>query len=357
MQRWWSLFSILMFGLMVLVPSLLLAQPALFSKEVLLPDEQNNIDVFKKQSHAVVYVTRKSLRQDFFSFNVLEIPAGAGSGFVWSKQGYIVTNFHVIAEADRLEITLYDQSQWEAKVVGVAPEKDLAVLKIDAPKERLEPVVLGDSTTLAVGRKVLAIGNPFGLDTTLTVGVVSALGREIKAQNGRTIRDVIQTDAAINPGNSGGPLLNAASELVGVNTAIFSPSGASNGIGFAIPANTVARIVPELIKHGRIIRPVMGIEIVPDYWRQRYGIVGVPILTVTANMPAAKAGLIGFRRDRAGNTLLGDIIIGIDGNTVRDGDELLSRLERYQPGDSVEVTVKRENEIITLPIILVLPPS
>ncbi|MGV3592766.1 MAG: S1C family serine protease, partial [Gammaproteobacteria bacterium] len=224
-------------------------------------DEANNIEIFRAASPSVVYVTNTRLyRTSPFSMNVQEMPQGTGTGFVWDESGLIVTNDHVVQNADRVLIRLNDQSLWEAKVLGTAPDKDLALLKIDAPADKLIPLPLGDSSQLEVGRKVIAIGNPFGLDTTLTVGVVSALGREINSLTDRTIRDVIQTDASINPGNSGGPLLNSLGQLIGVNTQIVSPSGASAGIGFAIPVNTVKRVIPQLEKYGREIWPVLGIQ-------------------------------------------------------------------------------------------------
>ncbi|MCP4712937.1 MAG: trypsin-like serine protease, partial [Planctomycetes bacterium] len=221
-------------------------------------EEANTIEIYKKARRSVVYVTNVTLRRDFFSLNVHQIPQGAGSGFIWDDSGIVVTNYHVVHGASRVTITLYDHSNWNAEVVGLAPSKDIAVLRIDAPRSKIKALPLGNSSQLEVGRKVLAIGNPFGLDTTLTVGVVSALGREIDSMLDRKIHNVIQTDAAINPGNSGGPLLNSLGQLIGINTAIYSPSGASVGIGFAIPVNTVKKIVPQLIRHGRIIRPIIG---------------------------------------------------------------------------------------------------
>ena len=210
-------------------------------------DERNTIDLFQKIAPAVVSIKNAALRRDFFSLNIYEIPQGAGSGFVWDDQGHVVTNFHVIYQADKIEVVLDNQHTYEARLIGGAPEFDLAVVKIDAPKESLQPIALGSSKDLRVGQKVLAIGNPFGLDHSLSTGVVSALGRSIQSLTGRKINDVIQTDAAINPGNSGGPLLDSFGRLIGVNTAIYSPSGGSAGIGFAIPGDTVRRIVPQLI--------------------------------------------------------------------------------------------------------------
>jgi S1-C subfamily serine protease len=214
------------------------------------------------------------------------------------------------------------------------------VLRLLEPPDELVTLPLGDSTELAVGRKVLAIGNPFGLDTTLTTGVVSALGREIRAPSGRRIRGVIQTDAAINPGNSGGPLLNSLGQLVGVNTAIYSPSGASAGIGFAIPVNTVREVVPQLISYGRILRPIMGVELASDRWRARYSIEGVPIVRVFPGLPADDAGLRGMWQSRRGEIMLGDVITAIDGQAVGNHDDYLSIMEKHKPGDSVEVTVR-----------------
>lgn len=321
-------------------------------------DEHNTIEVFKKASPSVVYVTTTALKQDFFSFNVYEIPQGAGSGFIWDDKGHIVTNFHVIQGAKRITVTLHDHANWEASIIGLAPEKDLAVLKLEnAVDSELVMLPLGDSNELEVGRKVLAIGNPFGLDTTLTVGVVSALGREIKSVNNRTIRDVIQTDAAINPGNSGGPLLNSSGELIGVNTAIYSPSGASAGIGFAIPSVTVKKTVSQLIQYGRLIRPIIGVETAPDSWAKSYGLKGIPIVKVIPGLPAATAGLEGMRRDFRGRLILGDIIIGIDGQSVLNSDDLFSALEKFKPGDNVPITLLREEEVTTIDITVIAPDT
>jgi S1-C subfamily serine protease len=221
----------------------------------LAEDEKNTIDLFESASGSVVYITGIELRRSFFSLNIYEIPQGTGSGFMWDKDGRIVTNYHVIEDASRVEVTLADHSSWKAIVVGVSPDKDIAVLQISAPVDKLRPILIGESKNLRVGQKVFAIGNPFGLDQTMTTGIVSALGREIQSVTGRTIQDVIQTDAAINPGNSGGPLLDSAGRLIGVNTAIYSPTGASAGIGFAVPVDIVNRVVPEIIKFGKVMRP------------------------------------------------------------------------------------------------------
>lgn len=318
-------------------------------------DEQNNISVFKSASPSVVFVTNTQLRRQRFSLNVMEIPRGSGTGFIWDESGLIVTNFHVVQGANKITIELQSNKSYQATVVGSAPEKDIALLKIDAPDEDLQPLPLGDSTSLAVGRKVLAIGNPFALDTTLTVGVVSALGREIKSITNRTIKNVIQTDAAINPGNSGGPLLNSNGQLVGVNTAIYSPTGASAGIGFAIPVNAVKVIVPQLIEHGRLIRPVLGIETLTDYWTRRLRVKGVAILSVREDLPAAKAGMVGVREDRRGKIHLGDVIIAINGQNVINEDSLLNQLEQFSPGDTVEVTTLKDEKIRNYNVQLVAP--
>lgn len=321
----------------------------------LTPDELNNMAVFEQVSPSVVFVTQSQFRRQLFSRNVTEIPSGQGTGFIWDSSGLIVTNFHVVFRANRITITLASGESYDAEVVGTAPDKDLALLKIDAPDEELTAVEPGNSDTLAVGRKVLAIGNPFSLDTTLTVGVVSALGREIRSINQRTIKNVIQTDAAINPGNSGGPLLNSRGQLVGVNTAIYSPSGGSAGIGFAIPVNTLKTIIPQLLKHGRVLRPVLGVETLSDAWSRRLRIKGVAILSVKNGYPADRAGMIGLREDRRGKIHLGDVIIAINDDPVTNEDSLLSLLESYQPGDSVKVTSLRDDEIHHYEVMLAAP--
>lgn len=318
-------------------------------------DERNTIEIFEFASPSVVYVNRLQVVRDRRSFDLLSIPNGAGTGFIWSEDGHVVTNFHVVEGAQQVSITLPDQSSWPAEVVGLAPDKDLAVLKIKAPKDKLHALPMGDSDQLAVGRKVLAIGNPFGLDATLTTGVVSALGREIEAPNQRKIRNVIQTDAAINPGNSGGPLLNSAGELIGVNTMIYSPSGASAGIGFAIPVNIVKEIVPQLIEHGRLIRPIFGVEFAPAYWARRAGVDGVPLLHVAPGLPAARAGLIGARRGSWGRVELGDIIIALNDTPTPNHDEFLTLLEQHEPGDTLTVQYVRNGRVKQTQVTLAEP--
>ncbi len=307
-------------------------------------DEANSTEIFRKASASVVFVTNSALRRDFFSLNIQEIPQGAGSGFIWDASGLIVTNYHVIAGAQRLTVTLQDRSEHEAEVVGLAPEKDLAVLRITDPPDQLVTLPLGDSSELTVGRKVLAIGNPFGLDTTLTTGIVSALGREIQAPNNRRIRGVIQTDAAINPGNSGGPLLNSLGQLIGVNTAIYSPSGASAGIGFAIPVNTVREVVPQLISYGRILRPTIGVELASDRWVARYRIEGLPVVHVYPGMPAAQAGIVGAWRGQRGEIVLGDVITEVAGQPIGSNNDFYDVLESVSPGDTITIRTRRGDE-------------
>lgn len=328
------------------------ATPALFATD----DETNTVEVFRSASPSVVSVTNTALLRRPFSRRVEEADRGGGSGFVWNaNDGIIVTNFHVIYGANRIRVTLLDGTEYQAEVVGTAPEKDLAVLRIDAPPGSLSALPTGDSSELTVGSKVLAIGNPFGFDSTLTVGVVSALGREIKSLTDRTIKDVIQTDAAINPGNSGGPLINSRGRLVGVNTAIVSPSRASAGIGFAIPVNTVKEIVPDLIQYGRLYRPVLGIEYVPAVHTRRLGIKGVAVLSVVGAGPADRAGMIGVRQDWRGEIYFGDIIIAIDDEPIANQDELLAQLENREPGDRITVTTLREDDIRNYEITLAPP--
>jgi len=314
-------------------------------------DEKTAIEIFQSASPAVVYITSVEVRRDIFSLNVFEIPAGTGSGFVWDREGRVVTNFHVIEDASRIEVTLADGTNWKASLVGVAPEKDLAVVRIEAPPEKLSPIPLGDSRNLLVGQKVFAIGNPFGLDQTMTSGIVSALGREIESATGRTIHGVIQTDAAINPGNSGGPLLDSAGRLIGVNTAIFSPSGASAGIGFAVPVEAVNEVVPQIIQHGRVIHPGIGVTIAHETLAGRLGVEGVLIIDVYPGSTAEKAGLQGTLR-RGGGIVLGDVIQSINGKPVSSYDDLRDEFDRLQVGEEVSLGVLRQGKSVTVKVIL-----
>jgi S1-C subfamily serine protease len=315
---------------------------AVTARGELANDEKATIQLFKQTAPSVVHVTNMGVQRDFFSFDVMKIPRGTGSGIVWDQDGHIVTNYHVVKGAQALNVTLADHSTWEASRVEFDPDRDLAVIWIHAPKDRLKPILVGKSGDLQVGQKTFAIGNPFGLDQTLTQGLVSALGREIEAETGRSIKGAIQTDAAINPGNSGGPLLDSAGRLIGVNTAIVSPSGSSAGIGFAIPVDEVNRVVTQLIKHGKVTHPGLGIQEAPDQLARRWGIPGVMILSVDPQGPAAKAGLKATRRDSNGRILLGDAITAIDGQKVDSSNQLFDLLEKHAVGDQVTVTVWRE---------------
>ncbi|WP_310599442.1 trypsin-like peptidase domain-containing protein [Desulfobulbus sp.] len=315
----------------------------------LAADEKNTIEIFRNAAPSVVYITSIAVRRNLFSLNVYEIPQGTGSGFIWDQQGRIVTNYHVISDASRLEVTLADHSTWKAVLVGTAPDRDLAVVQISAPADKLRPIAIGESKNLLVGQKVFAIGNPFGLDQTLTTGIVSALGREITAATGRTIHDVIQTDAAINPGNSGGPLLDSAGRLIGVNTAIYSPSGASSGIGFAVPSGEVNRVVPQIIAKGKLIRPGLGIALANRRLTEELGLDGVMILKVLPGSTAEKAGLRGASQVRDG-LVLGDIILAVNGKPVKDYDTLRDELERYEVGQNVTLTLMRDSTAVEVKV-------
>ncbi|HJR77268.1 MAG TPA: trypsin-like peptidase domain-containing protein [Nitrospiraceae bacterium] len=306
-------------------------------------EEQATISVFEKATRSVAFIANTAMQRDPWSFNVLEVPQGSGTGFVWDKQGHIVTNFHVVYQADAITVTLADRNEYKATVIGADPDHDLAVLRIQAPESALEPVTIGTSQTLRVGQKVMAIGNPFGLDHTLTTGVVSALGRTIRSMTNRTIEGVIQTDAAINPGNSGGPLLDGKGRVIGINTQIVSPSGAFAGIGFAVPVDTVSRIVPELIKHGKLIRPGLGVSLIPDAMARRWGVQGIIIGKVGRGSPAEKAGLRGARETAMGRIHLGDIIVAVEGKPIQTVDDLMDVMEKHKVGDEVTVEYLRGN--------------
>jgi len=314
--------------------------------------EKSTIAVFREASPSVVHITVIAVQRDLFTLNLYQIPEGTGSGFVWDNSGNIITNFHVIQNADAAQVTLADQSNWKARRVGVAPDKDLAVLRIDAPANKLRAIPVGTSKDLQVGQSVFAIGNPFGLDQSLTTGVISALGREIESVTRRPIQGVIQTDAAINPGNSGGPLLDSAGRLIGVNTAIYSPSGASAGIGFAIPVDTVNRIVPELIRSGKVTRPGLGVQIAEDQLAERLGVTGVLVVEVVQGSAAAKAGLRPTRREASGRVRLGDVITSVDGKKVESSNELFLMLEKYKVGDSINVSLLRDGKAVQVKVTL-----
>jgi len=315
----------------------------------LAADEKTTIEIFKNTSPSVVYITSIALRRSLFSLNAVEIPQGTGSGFVWDKEGRIVTNYHVISDANRIQVTMADKSVWKAVLVGAAPDKDLAVIQISAPSDILKPILIGDSSKLLVGQKVFAIGNPFGLDHTMTSGIISALGREIKAITGRIIRGMIQTDAAINPGNSGGPLLDSAGRLIGINTAIYSPSGAYAGIGFAVPVDEINRVVPQLIKNGKLIRPGIGVTLADERATKMLGIKGALILGVEGGSSAEKVGLQPTRQYQ-GDIVLGDIITAVNGKTVPSSDDLANEFEKFKVGDIVTLTIERNEQKIQVKI-------
>jgi len=313
--------------------------------------ELATISLFEKATPSVVFITTSDVYRDWYTQRVREQKSGSGSGFIWDDDGHIITNYHVIKGASKATVTLSDQTTYTAKLVGKAPFKDLAVLKIDAPKSKLKELKKGTSDDLRVGQSVYAIGTPFGLDQTLTTGIVSALGREISSE-GVPIRDVIQTDAAINPGNSGGPLLNSSGELIGVNTAIYSPSGASAGIGFSIPVDAVTWVVNELIRYGEIKRPTLGLEFIPRRTTYRLGIKGLMVSQVEENSVSEKAGIRPPYRDGDDKLHWGDIIMAIDGEPIQNQRDYLIALESRRVGEEVEVLLKREEEEYTVNLVL-----
>ena len=316
--------------------------------------EQNTIGIFERCSPAVVFITTHERRVDPWTRNVFDVPSGTGSGFLWDGLGHVVTNFHVVREAQRATVRLIDGRLYEAVLVGYSVAHDLAVLRIDVPVDLPDPVPLGSSHDLQVGQSVYAIGNPFGLDYTLTTGVVSALNRTIP-NDGGTIDNLIQTDAAINPGNSGGPLIDSAGRLIGINTAIMSPTGAYAGVGFAVPVDTVNRVVPRLIASGKYVRPRLGITADDRLSRaigQQLGIVGVLILDVNPGSPAESAGLRGTRYSRSGRILPGDLITAIDGSTVSSVEALTDILDTHELGDSIMVRYYRAGTLSNTRVVL-----
>jgi len=333
--------------------ALLGAGPARGQQPRLLEDEANTVDVVRRTKNSVVFVTNIQFVRDFFFASEEAVPRGNGSGFVWDDRGHIVTNFHVIEDGDIFNVALPGGEQRRAKLIGREPNKDIAVLKIEGDLAGLFPLPMGASRDLQVGQKVIAIGNPFGFDHTVTTGIVSALGRSMPGAGGVTIRDMIQTDASINPGNSGGPLLNSAGELIGMNTMIISPSGASSGIGFAVPVDTIRKFVPEIIRNGKVVHPGLGVSLMSDQYARRVGVEGVAILEVPRGSAAARAGLEGLGRDRFGRLFLGDVVVAVDGTKVRSYDDLYTALEEHRIGDTVTLIVKRENKERTIRLALV----
>ena len=312
----------------------------------LLEDEKNNISIYEKVNKSVVNITTKRVQIDDFFF--LAVPSeGSGSGFFVDKQGHVLTNYHVVENASALTVTIYNGQQYTAELIGVDPSNDLAVLRIKITPEKLFPVEFGSSQGLKVGQKVLAIGNPFGLERTLTTGVISSLGRSLRTETGRLIKGIIQTDAAINPGNSGGPLLNSQGKIIGINTAILSKVGQNSGIGFAIPINTIKRIIKELIAYGYVVRPNIGILQVYETGN------GLLVTQLEQNGPAEQAGIQGpkliIRRSgaveyRAIDRSQADLIVSIDEKNISSLDELLEYIESKKPSDVVKVRVVRPNK-------------
>jgi S1-C subfamily serine protease len=327
------------------------AQPrAVTARGDLAEDEKSTISLFKSVSPSVVFITTMAVQQDFFSLRALEVPQGAGSGFVWNENGYIVTNYHVIADTQGARVTLADQSTWPAQLVGAEPDKDIAVLRIDAPKHLLPPIPIGTSNDLQVGQKVFAIGDPFGFDQTLTTGVISGLGREIESATHRPIQGVIQTDAAINPGNSGGPLLDSAGRVIGINTAIVSPSGAYAGIGFAVPVDVVNRIVPQIIRGEKVKKPGIGITPVEDHMVRRLGLEGVLIRRVAPGGSAEKAGLRPTLQDRFGQIIVGDLIVAAGSKPIRNPDDLFRVFDSHEVGDTLTLTILRNERKVDVEV-------
>jgi S1-C subfamily serine protease len=323
----------------------------------LRPDEQHTIDTFEQVSPSVVYITTVTLREDPWSFTVFEVPQGTGSGAIWSNDGYIITNYHVIQGATdpsgTIQVTLDDRSVHEAQLVGFEMDKDVAVLKISPPANTtLRAIEISQSSSLKIGQDVLAIGTPFGLDRTLTTGIVSGLGRRIQSVTGRPIDGMIQTDAAINPGNSGGPLLNSDGKMIGMNTAIYSPSGAYAGIGFAVPVDTIKRLVPQLIKYGKAKKASLGVSLLDGYYSKRLGVPGIIVDEVAPGGPANKAGILPTAVDQYGRIRLGDIIVAIDSKEVRSADDILDILESHKEGDTIKLTVLRQSRKVTVTVLL-----
>lgn len=324
----------------------------------LSPEEQIVISVYKQAGPGVVHITSTALAYDVF-FNPVP-QKGAGSGFVVDDRGYILTNNHVVEDADSLEVTLPDKSKVPAKLIGRDPSNDLAVVKISVPKEKLHPLKMGNSDALQVGQMAIAIGNPFGLDRTVTRGVVSSVGRTLRSESGRQIRGVIQTDAPINPGNSGGPLLNSRGEVIGINSAIYTPSGGSVGIGFAVPVNTAKRLLPQLIAKGRVSHPwlgIAGLDITPEVANALKLSVreGIVVMQVSPKGPVDRAGIRGARRKaRIGNMLVGvggDILVGVEGRKVTSIDDLTAFLDAERKvGDTIKIDLLRDGRPHTVSV-------
>ena len=317
----------------------------------LLPDEKGNIAVFESSKASVVYISTRERVVDYWSRNVLTVPRGTGSGFIWDGDGHVVTNLHVVAGAAEANVRLADGRDYSASLVGASAAHDIAVLRIRIPVNSPAPIPIGTSHDLQVGQSVFAIGNPFGLDWTLTTGIVSALDRSLTGDDGVLIQHLIQTDAAINPGNSGGPLLDSAGRLIGMNTAIFSPSGASAGVGFAVPVDTVNRVVPELIAKGHYAPASLGIEtdeVLSRAMARQLGVAGAAVLRVPSGSPGARAGLRGVRIGSGDSIIPGDVIVAVDGKEVDSVARLLAHLDDYKAGDVIKLTVWRDGQRIQM---------
>ena len=320
----------------------------------LADDEKVTIELFEKAKDSVVFITTRALVRDFWTRNVFSVPRGTGSGFIWDDAGHVITNYHVIEGASEAIVKLSDGSDYKASLTGASPAHDIAVLRISAGFKRPSPVPLGTSGDLRVGQKVFAIGNPFGLDWTLTTGIVSALDRSLSGENG-TIEHLIQTDAAINPGNSGGPLLDSAGRLIGINTAIYSPSGASAGIGFAVPVDTLNRVVPQLIKSGAYTRPSLGVELderINQRLKAALKVEGVVILKVPDGSAALRAGLQGAKITADGELIPGDIITAADGRQVDTVGKLNAALDERTAGETFNLTISRGGKTMEIPVVL-----
>jgi S1-C subfamily serine protease len=356
---WFAIFFLIALTLRPWIQDVLIgyqAEPrAVTPRGDLAGDEKTVIQIFESTSPSVVFISTTRQVLDLWTRNLMEVPRGTGSGFIWDARGHVVTNYHVVEGVQSAHVRLADQRTYDAVIIGASPEHDIAVLRIHVPVGLPPPVAVGTSGDLRVGQKALAIGNPFGLDYTLTTGVISALDRSIQAENGRIIDHLIQTDAAINPGNSGGPLIDSAGRLIGMNTAIFSPSGAFAGIGFAVPVDAINRVVPNLIAHGRYLRPSLGLmadDEISTRLLESTGLAGVVVLRAEPESPAARAGLEGTRVTADGEVIVGDVILAVDDRPVTRVGELIEALETYTIGDRVDLVVYRRGEVRTVPVVL-----
>ena len=330
------------------------AQPRVVNPRGPLTTEENNtIDLFESSKQSVVFISTKQQVRDIWTRNIFSVPRGTGSGFVWDDGGHIITNYHVVEGASEAIVKLEDGRDYQAKLVGVSPAHDIAVLRVDIDAKTPLPISIGESSTLRVGQSVLAIGNPFGLDWTLTTGVVSALDRSLSGDDGQSIEHLIQTDAAINPGNSGGPLLDSAGRLIGMNTAIYSPSGVSAGIGFAVPIDTINRVVPQIIRYRKYSPPTIGVvtdQAINQKLTASMGIEGVAILRVQPGSSAQRAGLLEARIRKDGIIVPGDIIIAIDGKPVSSVGRFLALIDDYRAGQTVHLLILRHGNEIKIPV-------